>query len=211
MIEPINSFLSPVEKLIKNNRKYIGYFFLFLAFASLYYLWIPYSSKESGEKAILVLWIILWMPIFSRVFGLKIVQSLMPLRKELGILMGTLAMVHSLSYMITDPLAITHLYFWWQNGFMSYFAAGFFALLFVIPLTFTSSNWAMRKMGKYWKMLHMSIYIIIILVVLHVVLIKFSRTFEYTPVITLVLYFVFKILEWKGITLAKKDRTTYQK
>ncbi len=207
MIESINSFLSPIENIIKNNRKYIGYFFILLAFASLYYLWIPFSTKDSWENAILLLWILLWIPIFARVFGLRIFQMMMPLRKELGILMGVLACIHALSYTITDRLAITHLYFWWQNWFVSYFAFGFFALIFTILLTLTSSDWAMRKMWKYWKLLHKTIYIIILLVVTHVVLIKFSRTFEYTPVITLVLYFIFKILEWKNITFAKRDTT----
>lgn len=207
MIESINSFLSPIENVIKNNRKYIGYFFILLAFASLYYLWIPYSTKDSGEKAILLLWILLWLPIFSRVFGLRVFQMLMPLRKELGILMGVLASIHAISYTITDPLAITHLYFWWQNWFVSYFAFGFFALIFTILLTLTSSDWAMRKMWKYWKLLHRTIYIIVLLVVTHVILIKFSRTFEYSPLIILVLYFIFKILEWKNITFAKRDTT----
>lgn len=204
MIEYINSFLSPVENIIRNNRKYIGYFLIFLAVLSLSYLWIPYSSKESGEKAIWVLWIILWMPILARVFALRIFAILLPLRKELGILMGTLACVHALSYMITDPLAITHAYFWWQNWFFSYFAVGFFALLFTILLMLTSNMWAMKKMGKYWKTLHKTIYIIIVLVVLHVVLINFSRNFEYTPVIILILYFICKILEWKQFSFQRK-------
>ncbi len=205
MITFINSFLSPIDRCIKNNRKYIGYFLILLSFASLGYLWVPYSSKESGEKAILVLWMILWIPIFARVFGLRIFAAILPLRKELGILMGTLACVHALTYFITDPLAITHLYFWWSDGFVSYFAAGFFALLFSIPLTLTSNNWAMRKMGKCWKILHKTIYIIIVLVVIHVVLIKFSRTFEYTPVILLIAYFVFKWLEWKWVRFLKTE------
>lgn len=94
MIHTINTFLFPLEVLIKNNRQYIGYFFLLLAFASFGFLFYPDSTKDSGEKVILVLWTILWIPIFSRVFGLHIARELLPLRKELGILMGTLAFVH---------------------------------------------------------------------------------------------------------------------
>lgn len=94
MIALINSFLSPLQNIIKNNRKYIAYFLLFLSFLSLGFLFYPDSTKDSGEKALIVLWVILWIPIFSRVMGLHIARELMPLRKELGILMGTLAFVH---------------------------------------------------------------------------------------------------------------------
>jgi DMSO/TMAO reductase YedYZ heme-binding membrane subunit len=80
-----------------------------------------------------------------------------------------------------------------------------------VPLTLTSSSWAMRKMGKYWKYLHRLVYIIIIFVVVHVVLLKAFRWFEYWPVIILGLYFVGKILEWRGFTLRKSGTKTYPK
>jgi DMSO/TMAO reductase YedYZ heme-binding membrane subunit len=58
--------------------------------------------KSSGENAMLILWIILWMPIFARVFGLRIVAQMLPLRKQLGILMGVLAVVHGFSFIIPN-------------------------------------------------------------------------------------------------------------
>lgn len=90
----INSILSPLENIIRKYQKYIGYFLIFLSFLSLGFLLNPNSTKNSGEKALLVLWVILWIPIFSRVFGIELAKTLLPLRKELGILMGTLAFVH---------------------------------------------------------------------------------------------------------------------
>lgn len=103
----------------------------------------------------------------------------MPLRQELGILMGTLAFVHSVAYIAPYPSMITESYFWLDDTtVISYLALGFFALLFTIPLTLTSNKWAMRKLGKNWKRLHRTVYIIIILTVIHVVLLKWYREFE---------------------------------
>lgn len=171
-----------------------------------------HSVKESGEKAILVLWIILWIPIFARVFGLRIFQAMMPLRKEIGILMGTLAFVHSARYIVSSPDYILEWSFWIQDGFLSYLAFGFFALILTIPLTLTSNIWMMKNMGKYWKYLHRSVYVIIIFTVVHVILLKLYREFDYGLLAFLIAYFVFKILEWKGITFAwKKEIKTYPK
>ncbi len=209
MIALINSFLSPLQNIIKNNRKYIAYFLLFLSFLSLGFLFYPDSTKDSGEKALIVLWVILWIPIFSRVMGLHIARELMPLRKELGILMGTLAFVHGWWFIITYPELVDDTSFWWVRWFVAYTAFGFATLVLTIPLALTSSDWAQKKLGKNWKRLHRLVYIIIILTIAHVVMIKFYRYFDVVPVIFLWLYFCFKILEWRGVTLYKKENKTY--
>jgi hypothetical protein len=103
IIEQINTLLEPIDSRVPHFRKYIGYILLILSVASLYYLTDITSIKESGEKALNLLWIILWMPIFFRVIGIRLIGSLMPLRKELGILMGTLAVVHGSTYIYPMP------------------------------------------------------------------------------------------------------------
>ena len=62
------------------------------------------------------LWFLLFLPIFSRVFGLSLAQTLMPLRKEIGIFMGTLAVVHSVGYIVDDPSMLLYSWFWIENG-----------------------------------------------------------------------------------------------
>ncbi len=204
MIESINFFLQPIEKIIKKNIQYIRYFLIFLAIFSIWFLFFPNSTKESWEKAILVLWIILWMPILARVLWIKIVQVLMPLRKELWILMGMLAVVHGIGYLITNSTVFFQSYFWWKNGFISYFVFWFTALIFTIPLLLTSNTWSITQLWKNWKRLHRLSYLIIVLVVIHVVLLKFAREIDYTPIILLILLFLGKIAEWRGCSLIKK-------
>ncbi len=99
-----------------------------------------------------------------------------------------------------------------SGNFPSYLIFGFLALILTIPLTLTSSTWAMKKMGKYWKMLHRTVYLILIFTVLHVVLLKWYLHFEFGPVILMGIYFVGKFLEWKGISFGKvSEKKTYPK
>jgi len=60
--------------------------------------------------------------------------------------MGTLAFVHAASYLFQFPEFIMEKSFWWDQGFITYLSAGFFALIISIPLTLTSSDWARRKL-----------------------------------------------------------------
>ena len=212
MLEKINTLLTPLENAIKKYRKYIGYFLILLSFASFGYMFDEHSVKESGEKAITVLWIILWIPIFARVFWLRIAQALMPLRKELGILMGTLAFVHSSRFFLSNIDYTFTRAFWIQDGFLSFLSFWVFALIFTIPLTLTSNTWSMKVMGKYWKYLHRTVYGIILFVIAHVVLLNLYKWVEIVPVIVLILYFFFKVLEWKGISfLSKSVKVIYPK
>ena len=128
---------------------------------------------------------------------------MLPLRQELGILMGVLAVVHGFSYLIpygeTMQLVV--------DGQPSFLLFGIIAMWLSVPLTLTSSKWAMRKMGKKWKILHRLVYIIIILVVAHVVILKSMKHFEIAPILMLIAYFGFKILEWRGYSFAPKHTT----
>jgi methionine sulfoxide reductase heme-binding subunit len=205
MITTLNAFLMPVENLIKKYRKYIGYAILLVTLIAAYLLSDPKMIKSSGEKAILVLWIILWMPILARVFGLRLFAQLLPLRKELGILMGVLAVIHGFSFIIPNQELMQSGGAVWQNGKPTFILFGIIAMWLSVPLTLTSSMWAMRKMGKKWKMLHRLIYVIVLLTVVHVVMLKSIKHFEFAPVILLIAYFGFKVLEWRGFSFAKRN------
>lgn len=100
LIGSINQLLSPVDKVFEQYKKYVGYLILILAAGTVFFLGHSDFEKFTGEQALNVLWIILWIPIIAKVFGIKLAQSFMSLRKELGILMGMLALVHSIQYFL---------------------------------------------------------------------------------------------------------------
>lgn len=205
MIATINQILLPLETFIKKYRNFIGYFILFLSFCSVYYMFDERSVKESGEKSLLILWIILWIPIIARVIGLKIATHLLPLRKELGILMWVLALVHSSRFLISNPDYIWTLDFWYFDWQINYLAFWFFAALLTFPLLLTSNLYSIKRMGKWWKRLHRCVYIIAILTIIHVVLLKWSIHFEFGPIVIFIFYSIGKILEWKWFSFLKSE------
>ena len=182
---------------------------MFLSFLSLGSIFVPSSVKFTGEQAMNLLWFLLFLPIFARVFWLGIAHALMPLRKEIGILMGTLALVHGMTFLKPDVTYILTSNFWIYKWYPTAYAYGFIALILTIPLLFTSNIASIKLLGKKWKMLHRLVYIVIIFTVIHVVALEFARHFEFGWIILLWIYFLGKILEWRGVSFAPKK--TYPK
>jgi predicted ferric reductase/rubredoxin len=215
----INRTLSPIEPSIKKYRKYIWYILLLLAGASIILLFLRETIKFSWEQSLNILWIILWMPIIAKVLDIRLVQILMPLRKELGILMGMLALVHSLQYFLPSGGIIPNFSilgysdFWWYNDFFTSVWIGVIAIIFTFFLLITSNIFSMKMLGKNWKRLHRLVYAIVILTILHVVLLGWEREGEidYGEGALLILYFVGKVLEWKWVSLSKKQYPKWQK
>ena len=67
MIETLNTFLAPLENGIKKYRAALSVILYLLSLWSLYYIWDKELTKESGEQALNLLWLILWIPILARV------------------------------------------------------------------------------------------------------------------------------------------------
>lgn len=138
----------------------LGYGILAFSPLALYFAQSYKLSLEAAEISILLLVLILWIPIFSRVFGIKLFTALSGLRKELGIVMGIFAMAH--------------LYGMWGN--LEYylekqpvlFALGIIPQVIILLLTLTSSDFARKKMGKNWKRLHRLVYVVPVLVLFQI-------------------------------------------
>jgi len=175
MIENINVLLAPLERILSKYLPIIKKTLLAVSFLALFLIFVPGLQRDTGEQAYNVLLFILFLPIVARVVGLSLAQTLMPLRKELGILMGVLAWVHGAGYLFMYPDALTASYFWWQEGFVSYLAIGLVALIITTPLLLTSNDYAIKLLGKKWKHLHRTTYFVAIFVILHVTLIQWSR------------------------------------
>ncbi len=82
---------------------------------------------------------------------------------------------------------------------MSYLAIGLVALIITTPLLLTSSDYAIKLLGKKWKLLHRTVYFVAIFTLLHVVLLEWARrqSIDYGTLALLAGYFFGKILEWK--------------
>ncbi len=87
-------------------------------------------------------------------------------RRVLGLYAFLYATLHVIAYVALDygfnlPLLI-------ENTFEKrYTLVGSLAFLLLIPLAITSYKWGMKKIGKNWKTLHKTVYLIAPLVIIH--------------------------------------------
>ena len=203
-------WLSPyIDPFLNSYGKYIRIGILILSFATLGLLIFPefINPKETGEWALELLWILLFIPIFAKVFNQSLAKKFIPWRKELGILMGMLGLVHGLQYFAFGGI-ITNLFdsnFWIAGFQMPFFVAGFIAVIISTALLVTSNLYSQIKMKKYWKILHRLVYPLLILVILHVAFIKSAKIgqISWEEFIPVIVYFGLKIAEWKRVSFFK--------
>jgi sulfoxide reductase heme-binding subunit YedZ len=120
-------------------------------------------TRDSGEWTLRFLLLTLLMTPLR-----GILQRSWPLhlRRMLGLYSFFYACLHLLTYLWFDQ------FFDWQeivNDILKrpFITAGITAWILLLPLAVTSTNGMMRRLGRRWKRLHRSIYLIAILGVLH--------------------------------------------
>lgn len=102
IIDSINQKLQPVDRCITGHRVAISRTLLVIAFLSLSGLFFPSFMKESGEISFNLLMLILILSPLAKITGIRTLSLLLPFRKELGILMGMLAVVHTGLFLIPN-------------------------------------------------------------------------------------------------------------
>ncbi|MGK2848511.1 MAG: ferric reductase-like transmembrane domain-containing protein [Minisyncoccota bacterium] len=131
----------------------------------------PEVRKDFGEASANILLFILFLSPLSRLLRMRLLLQLMGLRRELGILMGYLATVHGVGYLL-DPSWFDMFIepYLGSNVFMMQplFFFGIIAYILTLPLLLTSNNLALRFLGgKKWKWLHRSVYLLFVVAILH--------------------------------------------
>ncbi len=179
----------------------------FLPFIIIYFN--PSQYKDMGEKSLLLLLILLALRPLSQIFfDVKILKSLMPLRKEIGILCGNLGIAHSIGFFLYKDIPLTTLFsnpiLWDPSKLFFWGIIGFF--IFIL-LTLTSNIFSITLLKRNWKKLHKLTYIALIVIVIHVVIIKAKEHETYAdievlePIIPVVLLSILWILSAKKIKI----------
>ncbi len=88
------------------------------------------------------------------------------IRRMLGLFAFFYVSLHLVIYVWLD-LGLNFAHLWEDIIKRPYITVGFAAWLMLVPMAVTSNKKMIRKLGKHWKTLHKSIYIIIILACLH--------------------------------------------
>ncbi len=121
---------------------------------------------RTGFYAIVLLILSLVCTPVNVVFGWR---QVLPLRRPLGLYAFFYATLHFLTFVWLDYGLDWELI---KGAFIEkwYALIGLAAFVLLLPLALTSTRWAMRKLGKYWKQLHRVVYIAALLAVFHWVL-----------------------------------------
>lgn len=88
------------------------------------------------------------------------------LRRMIGLYVFFYVSLHLLVYIWLD-LGLDFSHLWQDIVKRPYITVGFLAWLLLIPMAVTSNKKMIRKLGKKWKPLHQSVYVITVLACLH--------------------------------------------
>lgn len=175
---------------------------LVLAHLSLFGFLFPEMRKDFGELAANLLIVILFISPLSKIFRMRLLIQLMMLRRELGIMMGYLATVHGVGYLIDpdwadfiiQPMLAGN--FWGDDPRYTF---GILAYALTLPLLLTSNALSQRFLGTKWKLLHRSVYLMFAFAIIHRFLVKGAPVFVIVEIIVLLgSYGLLKALAWKN-------------
>lgn len=163
-----------------------------------------YSNRFTGIWALRLLWLSLTVTPMAR---LTHQPWLILLRRMIGLWCFAYVVAHITSYVWLDY------WFYWPDIWDDlnkrlYILFGFGAFVGLIPLAVTSTNFAMRKLGRKWKRLHRSVYIIAALAALH--FLWMVKGFQYEPwiyagILTVLLGYRV-LMKWQADARAAKRR-----
>lgn len=165
--DAIADMLAKRYVLVKKGLLGVSWFVLFLIF-------IPEAisfRRDFGEQAANLLVGILFISPISVIVRTKLTLLLMGLRRQIGILMGCLALTHGALFFM-DPLFFEQeLARYWGQQFFDIdrsILAGILGMILILPLLITSNTLSVRFIGsKNWKRLHWLVYPAFIAIVLH--------------------------------------------
>ena len=120
-------------------------------------------THQTGDWALRLLLLTLAMTPLRIWFGWSWVIRL---RRMAGLFVYFYACCHFLIWFLADhELDIGSM---WRDVLeRPYISVGFTAFVLLTPLALTSNQWSMRKLGRHWKRLHRSVYLIVLLAVVH--------------------------------------------
>ncbi len=175
---------------------------LLLAHASLFGFFFPEFRIDFGEAGGNLLIFILFLSPLSKIFRMRLLQQLMGLRREMGILFGYLVTVHGVGFMF-DPSYAVVIGDYLPFDILSLeapFLFGVLAYFLTLPLLLTSNNLANRLLGgRNWKLLHRIVYVMALFVVFHRFMMNGLTGGALVEMVILVFgYLLAKLVAWRN-------------
>lgn len=163
-------------------------------------------TLRTGKTTLIMLVLTIAVTPVNIILGWK---SVLPLRRLLGLYTFLYVSVHFLSFIWLD-----YLFDWLLiiDGIadQKYVLVGFLAGLLMVPLAASSNRWGMRKLGKKWKPLHRTIYVVAVLAIIHFIwLVKnvYTEPIIYGTIVTLLLLTRVKFIKQKVLRWRRRPST----
>lgn len=129
-------------------------------------------NRQTGYVLLSLILGNLWLGVFLRRkwLGPQWLRWVFAERRFLGIVAGLYVVLHFLCYLTREAFEKKA---WLQIFEAFYLSMGFFAMVLILALAFTSNDWSVRKMGfPRWKLLHRMIHVASFFILAHIFLIE---------------------------------------
>ncbi len=159
----------------------------------------PENYRELGEFCFNLLMAILALRPLGDIFPrFRIFRGLLPLRKEAGILCGSLGVAHGIGYFLVNELSFSEIFSPYLYDPRGHFLWGIIAVTIAFLLAVTSNLFFMRLLKRNWKRLHRLVYVFFLATMAHIVIIRmgYEGTFWTPPVLEVFVPALFLLVLW---------------
>ena len=149
-------------------------------------------EEELGEFALKLL--ILGLAVSPLLHFTRI--NLVRFRRAIGVMAFAYVMAHFLVWFLLDLQSLSHI--WTEIAKRPYVTVGMAGFITMIPLALTSNDLSVRRLGRFWRVLHRLTYLVAILAGLHFIML--SKGFDVEALAHMVVILAFlamRIGKWR--------------
>ena len=149
-------------------------------------------EEELGEFALKLL--ILGLAVSPLLHFTRI--NLVRFRRAIGVMAFAYVMSHFLVWFLLDLQSLSHI--WTEIAKRPYVSVGMAGFIAMIPLALTSNDLSVRRLGRFWRVLHRLTYLVAILAGLHFIML--SKGFDVEALAHMVVILAFlalRIGKWR--------------
>ena len=149
-------------------------------------------EEELGEFALKLL--ILGLAVSPLLHFTRI--NLVRFRRAVGVMAFGYVMAHFLVWFLLDLQSLSHI--WTEIAKRPYVTVGMAGFIAMIPLALTSNDLSVRRLGRFWRVLHRLTYLVAILAGLHFIML--SKGFDVESLAHMVVILAFlalRIGKWR--------------
>ena len=149
-------------------------------------------EEELGEFALKLL--ILGLAVSPLLHFTRI--NLVRFRRAIGVMAFAYVMAHFLVWFLLDLQSLSHI--WTEIAKRPYVTVGMAGFIAMIPLALTSNDLSVRRLGRFWRVLHRLTYLVAILAGLHFIML--SKGFDVEALahmIVILAFLALRIGKWR--------------